>query len=155
VTRRLLVEADGGSRGNPGPAGYGAVVRDLDTHEVLAERGESLGTTTNNVAEYSGLIAGLRAAAAIAPGADVEIRMDSKLVVEQMSGRWKIKHPGLRPLAAEAAQVVRALGVVQFTWVPRERNKHADRLANEAMDGAAAGRAARAGGGVAGRPRQG
>src|SRR5215831_18731149 len=89
VTRRLLVEADGGSRGNPGLAGYGAVVRDLATGEVLAEVSESLGQATNNVAEYSGLIAGLRAAAAIAPDADVEIRMDSKLVVEQMSGRWQ------------------------------------------------------------------
>lgn len=139
MTRRLLVEADGGSRGNPGSAGYGAVVRDLATGEVLAEVSESLGRATNNVAEYSGLIAGLRAAAAIAAGADVEVRMDSKLVVEQMSGRWQIKHPGLRPLAAEAAQVARGLGRVSYTWVPRARNAHADRLANEAMDRAASG----------------
>jgi ribonuclease H / adenosylcobalamin/alpha-ribazole phosphatase len=137
VTRRLVIEADGGSRGNPGPAGYGAVVRDAATGEVLAELSDSLGRATNNVAEYSGLIAGLRAAAGIAPGADVEVRMDSKLVVEQMSGRWQIKHPDMRPLAARARDTARALGTVSYTWVPRSRNKHADRLANQAMDAAA------------------
>ena len=142
TARRLLIEADGGSRGNPGEAGYGAVVRDAVTGEVLAELSEAIGHTTNNVAEYSGLLAGLRAAGAIAPGAAAEVRMDSKLVVEQMSGRWQIKHPGLRALAAEAAQAARALGRVRYTWVPRERNVHADRLANQAMDAAAkAGRA--------------
>ena len=134
MTHRLLVEADGGSRGNPGPAGYGAVVRDAVTGEVLAELSEAIGHATNNVAEYSGLLAGLRAAAKLAPGADIEVRMDSKLVVEQMSGRWKIKHPDLRPLAAQAGQAARALGRVTYTWVPRERNTHADRLANQAMD---------------------
>jgi len=137
VTRRLVVEADGGSRGNPGPAGYGAVVRDAVTGEVLAEVSESIGRATNNVAEYSGLIAGLRAAAATARGADVEVRMDSKLVVEQMSGRWQIKHPDMRPLAAKARETARALGRVSYTWVPRSRNAHADRLANQAMDAAA------------------
>ena len=141
MTRRLVVEADGGSRGNPGPAGYGAVVRDAATGEVLAERSDSLGHTTNNVAEYSGLIAGLQAAGAIAPGADVEVRMDSKLVVEQMSGRWQIKHPAMRPLAAKAREAAAALGRVSYTWVPRSRNAHADRLANQAMDAAARGQA--------------
>jgi probable phosphoglycerate mutase len=145
VTRRLVVEADGGSRGNPGPAGYGAVVRDATTGEVLAEVSESIGRATNNVAEYSGLIAGLRAAVAIARGADVEVRMDSKLVVEQMSGRWQIKHPDMRPLAAKARETARALGRVSYTWVPRSRNAHADRLANQAMD-AAAGKAGAVGG---------
>jgi broad specificity phosphatase PhoE/ribonuclease HI len=125
---RVTVEADGGSRGNPGPAGYGAVVREAATGEVLLERAESLGVTTNNVAEYSGLIAGLQAAA------DVDVRMDSKLVVEQMSGRWQIKNPGLRPLAAEAAKLVRRFDAVTFDWIPRERNKDADALANRAMD---------------------
>ena len=134
MTRRLLIEADGGSRGNPGPAGYGAVVRDAVTREVLAELSEAIGRATNNVAEYSGLLAGLRAAAKLAPGADTEVRMDSKLVVEQMSGRWKIKHPDLRQLAAQASQAARALGRVTYIWVPRERNTHADRLANQAMD---------------------
>jgi len=145
VTRRLVVEADGGSRGNPGPAGYGAVVRDAATGEVLAERSDSLGHTTNNVAEYSGLIAGLQAAGGIAPGADVEVRMDSKLVVEQMSGRWQIKHPAMRPLAAKARQAMTALGRVSYTWVPRSRNAHADRLANQAMDAAARDPAGEAG----------
>jgi len=145
MKRRLLVEADGGSRGNPGAAGYGAVVRDAVTGEVLAEVSESIGRATNNVAEYSGLIAGLRAAGRIAPGAAAEVRMDSKLVVEQMSGRWKIKHPDLRALAAEAGQAARALGRVTYTWVPRERNTSADRLANQAMDAAAA-RGGQAGG---------
>ena len=145
MTRRLVVEADGGSRGNPGPAGYGAVVRDATTGDVLAEASESIGRATNNVAEYSGLIAGLRAAAAIARGADVEVRMDSKLVVEQMSGRWQIKHPDMRPLAATARETARALGRVSYTWVPRSRNAHADRLANQAMD-AAAGKAGAVGG---------
>jgi broad specificity phosphatase PhoE/ribonuclease HI len=139
VTRRLVVEADGGSRGNPGPAGYGAVVRDAVTGEVLAEISDSLGRATNNVAEYSGLIAGLRAAAGLARGAEVEVRMDSKLVVEQMSGRWQIKHPDMRPLAAQAREAARALGKVGYTWVPRASNAHADRLANQAMDAAARG----------------
>jgi probable phosphoglycerate mutase len=134
------VEADGGSRGNPGPAGYGAVVRDGDTGELLAEAAEYLGRVTNNVAEYRGLIAGLRAAAAIDPGATVEVRMDSKLVVEQMSGRWQVKHPDMKPLAAEARAAFPA-GQVQYRWVPRKENKHADRLANEAMDAGQAGRA--------------
>src|ERR1700728_4100149 len=112
VTGKLLVEADGGSRGNPGPAGYGAVVRDADSGEVLAERSESLGTTTNNVAEYSVLISGLETAADLAPGADVHVKMDSKLVVEQMSGRWQIKHPALRPLASRATEAAGRLGRV-------------------------------------------
>jgi ribonuclease H / adenosylcobalamin/alpha-ribazole phosphatase len=135
--RTLVVEADGGSRGNPGPAGYGALVRDPATGEVLAERCDSLGTATNNVAEYSGLVAGLRAAADLAPGADVEVRMDSKLVVEQMSGRWKIKDPNLRSLAQSAQEEAGRLGRVSYVWVPRARNTDADRLANQAMDAAA------------------
>jgi probable phosphoglycerate mutase len=132
----VIVEADGGSRGNPGPAGYGAVVREAATGEVLLERYASLGITTNNVAEYSGLIAGLRAAAEI-NATHVDVRMDSKLVVEQMSGRWQIKNPGLRPLAAEAATLVARFASVIFDWIPRERNKTADALANKAMDEAA------------------
>jgi ribonuclease H / adenosylcobalamin/alpha-ribazole phosphatase len=133
---RVVIEADGGSRGNPGVAGYGAVVRDAQTGVVLAERWEALGMATNNVAEYSGLIAGLEAAAEL--GAEtVEVRMDSKLVIEQMSGRWQIKHPGLRPLAAKAAGLVRKFDSVSYQWIPRERNKHADALANRAMDASA------------------
>ncbi|MFC7546182.1 bifunctional RNase H/acid phosphatase [Plantactinospora sp. GCM10030261] len=136
---RVVVEADGGARGNPGPAGYGAVVRDADTGEVLAERSESIGVATNNVAEYQGLIAGLEAAAEVG-AARVAVRMDSKLVVEQMCGRWQIKNPGLRPLAARAAALVRRFDGVTFDWIPRDRNRHADALANAAMD-LAAGRA--------------
>ena len=134
---RLAVEADGGSRGNPGPAGYGAVVIDPGTDEVLAERAEGLGVTTNNVAEYRGLIAGLRAAQELG-AIDVEVRMDSKLVVEQMSGRWQVKHPAIQPLAREAAELVAEIGQVAFRWVPRERNRRADALANQAMDAQAA-----------------
>ncbi len=133
MPHRFVVEADGGSRGNPGRAGYGAVVFDQETGQPLAEAAEFIGTATNNVAEYQGLIAGLRAAYALDPAAHVLVRMDSKLVVEQMSGRWKIKHPDMRPLATEAAAIFPA-GQVSYAWVPREQNKHADRLANEAMD---------------------
>ncbi|WP_225830812.1 bifunctional RNase H/acid phosphatase [Streptomyces sp. NK08204] len=129
----FIVEADGGSRGNPGPAGYGAVVSDAATGETLAEAAEYIGVATNNVAEYRGLLAGLRTAHALDPGATVHVRMDSKLVIEQMSGRWKIKHPGMKPLAAEAGRVFPP-GRVTYEWIPREQNKHADRLANEAMD---------------------
>ncbi|HWR46804.1 MAG TPA: bifunctional RNase H/acid phosphatase [Pseudonocardiaceae bacterium] len=133
MIRRVIIEADGGSRGNPGPAGYGAVVRDADTGALLAEASGGLGTTTNNVAEYSGLIAGLRAA--VKEGAQsAEARLDSKLVVEQMSGRWQVKQPHLRPLVSAAAELARQVGDVRYTWVPRARNVHADRLANEAMD---------------------
>jgi len=134
---RVIVEADGGARGNPGPAGWGAVVREATTGEVLVELGESIGVATNNVAEYSGLIAGLRSAADLG-AVEVEVRMDSKLVIEQMSGRWQIKNPGLRPLAAQAAALVARFESVRFTWVPREQNQAADALANAAMDAAAA-----------------
>ncbi len=131
--RSFVVEADGGSRGNPGPAAYGALVRDAGSGDLLDEEGQTLGVATNNVAEYSGLIAGLEMARAIDPGATVEVRMDSKLVIEQMAGRWKVKHPSMIPLAL-AAQKLRPLRV-QWTWVRREQNKAADRLVNLALDG--------------------
>ncbi|MCX4974980.1 bifunctional RNase H/acid phosphatase [Streptomyces sp. NBC_00620] len=131
--REFIVEADGGSRGNPGPAGYGSVVIDAATGETLAEAAEYIGVATNNVAEYRGLIAGLKAARDLDPSAPIRVRMDSKLVVEQMSGRWKIKHPDMKPLAAEAASILPP-SQVTYEWIPREQNKHADRLANEAMD---------------------
>ena len=136
--REFVVEADGGSRGNPGPAGYGAVVLDAATGETLVEAAEYLGVVTNNVAEYRGLLAGLHAAKELDPDARVRVRMDSKLVVEQMSGRWKIKHPDMKPLATEAARVFPP-GRVTYEWIPRADNKHADRLANEAMDAGARG----------------
>ncbi|MFD0314688.1 bifunctional RNase H/acid phosphatase [Streptomyces flavalbus] len=143
--REFIVEADGGSRGNPGPAGYGALVIDAASGETVAEAAEYLGTVTNNVAEYRGLLAGLRAARELDPTATVHVRMDSKLVVEQMSGRWKIKHPDLKPLATEAARVYPP-GRVTYEWIPRESNKRADRLANGAMDAGVGGRAAGSGG---------
>ncbi|WP_406140328.1 bifunctional RNase H/acid phosphatase [Streptomyces sp. NBC_01089] len=136
--REFVVEADGGSRGNPGPAGYGAVVLDPVSGETLTEAAEYIGVATNNVAEYRGLIAGLRAAAALDPAARVRVRMDSKLVVEQMSGRWQIKHPDMKPLAAKAAAVLPG-DQVTYEWIPRAQNKHADRLANEAMDAGRSG----------------
>lgn len=136
--RRLRVEADGGSRGNPGVAGYGAVVRGEDG-AVLAERAAPLGTASNNVAEYSGLIAGLEAATLIDPGADITVAMDSKLVVEQMSGRWKIKHPDMKTLALRARALADAItaagGSVRYTWIPRAQNAAADKLSNDGMDG--------------------
>ena len=133
AAERVLIYADGGSRGNPGPAGYGAVVFAADGRTVLAQRSEFLGRVTNNVAEYSGLIAGLRAAAELG-ATTVAVRMDSKLVVEQMSGRWQVKHPDMKPLARTAMGLVRGFERVTFEWIPRARNSHADRLANAAMD---------------------
>lgn len=137
--RSLRVEADGGSRGNPGVAGYGALVRDAETGEVLVELAAPLGTASNNVAEYRGMLAGLGAAHAIDPTAEVEVGMDSKLVVEQMSGRWKIKHPDMRELARQGrdlvAEITAAGGSVAFVWVPRDANAHADALSNRGMDG--------------------
>lgn len=133
---KVVVEADGGSRGNPGPAGYGAVVWTADHNTVLAERKQAIGRATNNAAEYSGLIAGLEEAANL--GADeVDVNLDSKLVVEQMSGRWKVKHPDLAPLYQQATALATRFDRVTYTWVPRAKNSHADRLANEAMDAAA------------------
>ena len=133
MARRLIVEADGGSRGNPGPAAYGAVVRDADTFDVLASEGLPIGRATNNVAEYRGLIAGLEMARELDPAAAVEVRMDSKLVIEQMAGRWRVKHPDMKPLALQAARL-RPTQVI-WTWVSRELNKAADTLVNRALDG--------------------
>lgn len=133
MTRELIVEADGGSRGNPGVAAGGSLVIDSATGEVLAELGVFCGITTNNVAEYSGMIAGVRKALEIDPNAVLHVRMDSKLVVEQMSGRWKIKHSAMADLAAEAREVLTGTPV-SFEWIPRAENSRADRLANEAMD---------------------
>ncbi|EFV14851.1 bifunctional RNase H/acid phosphatase [Segniliparus rugosus] len=133
---RVVVEADGGSRGNPGPAAYGAVVLDSEGSgaRVLAQRAERIGRATNNVAEYRGLVAGLEAAKELG-ARRVAVRMDSKLVVEQMSGRWKIKHEDMRELASRAAALARGFDEVSYTWVPREQNKRADALLNAALDG--------------------
>jgi len=130
---RFVVEADGGSRGNPGLAGSGAVVIDADTGEVIAEVARFIGIATNNVAEYKALIAGLEVCRQIDPEAKVDVRMDSKLVIEQMSGRWQIKHADMKILAAEARDL--AVGRVHsFKWIPREQNTLADAIANRAMD---------------------
>ncbi|OAN37732.1 bifunctional RNase H/acid phosphatase [Mycolicibacterium iranicum] len=130
---KVIVEADGGSRGNPGPAGYGAVVWSGDRESLLVEAKSAIGTATNNVAEYRGLIAGLQAAAEVG-ASEVEVLMDSKLVVEQMSNRWKVKHPDLIPLHQQARQLAGGFSSVSYTWIARANNSHADRLANEAMD---------------------
>jgi probable phosphoglycerate mutase len=129
----MIVNIDGGSRGNPGPAGYGVRFTGPDG-SVVAEFGEAIGVATNNVAEYRGLLAALRHA--IEQGyADVTVRSDSLLLVCQMRGEYKVRNPGLQALHAEARHLVSRLGRVRFEHVRREANTHADRLANEAMDG--------------------
>jgi probable phosphoglycerate mutase len=129
----VVVEADGASRGNPGPASYGALVLDANTGAVLAERAEAIGVATNNEAEYRALIAGLEAAHEL--GAErVSVRMDSKLVVEQAKGTWKINKPALRELHERARTIGRSFAEIGFEWVPRAENARADRLANEALD---------------------
>lgn len=133
-----VAEADGGSRGNPGPAAYGSAL--LRDGVLVADRGETIGIATNNVAEYRGLIGALELAREHAGGQPLEVRMDSKLVIEQMAGRWKIKHPDMKPLAMRAQAIVRDLGPVTWTWVPRAQNARADALANAALDAQKAGR---------------
>ncbi|MGF3055319.1 reverse transcriptase-like protein [Microbacterium sp. YY-01] len=136
MSARFIVEADGGSRGNPGKAAGGAVVIDETTGTLLAECGVWVGIATNNVAEYRGMIAGLEAALGRDRTAQVRVRMDSKLVVEQMSGRWKIKHPDMQELARHARALISTANVT-FEWIPRNDNARADALANEAMDAGA------------------
>lgn len=134
-----ILYADGGARGNPGPAGAGAVVFDAIGKRV-AEVSDYLGETTNNVAEYEAVIRGLKELLAQFPEghfkqASLTIRMDSKLVIEQMKGAYKVKHPNLIPRNLEARNVIaRGFGKVVFEHVPREKNKDADELANRAMD---------------------
>jgi len=134
VPSSLLVHADGGARGNPGPAAYAAVIHDVRTGELLAQRAGAIGPATNNVAEYRGLIAGLTACAQIAPEAVIEVRLDSRLVVEQMSGRWRIRDRRLQELALQARAIVPP-DHVQYTWIARAGNAAADRLVNAALDG--------------------
>lgn len=130
---RLVVEADGASRGNPGAAAGGAVVLDPETGQVVAKAGVLCGHASNNVAEYRGMIEGLDIALAMAPEGSVHVRMDSKLVVEQMSGRWKIKHPDMQDLARAARELIGSRSVT-FEWIPREENARADAAANVALD---------------------
>ena len=131
----VIVEADGGSRGNPGPAGYGAVVMDAGTRAVVAERSEAIGTATNNVAEYRGLLAALEWAKTHGHR-ELHVRSDSLLLVQQMRGVFKVKNAGLQPLHAKARLLSHEIGRVTFEHVGRAKNAHADRLANSAMDGA-------------------
>jgi ribonuclease H / adenosylcobalamin/alpha-ribazole phosphatase len=130
---KLIIEADGGSRGNPGVSGAGAVVIDEASGKILKEISEAVGIATNNVAEYTALLLGLEAAFELDADAKVLVRMDSKLVVEQMSGRWKIKHPDMIALGAKVQKLISGKAV-EFVWIPREQNGLADALANKAMD---------------------
>lgn len=135
MARSFRLTADGGSRGNPGPAGYGAVVS--ENGKIIAELFDVIGVATNNVAEYSGLLAGLTHIHTLDPEANVEVAMDSKLVVEQMSGRWQIKHADMRDLAKQC-RAAHNPSLVNYSWIPRDENSHADRLANKALDGGSA-----------------
>lgn len=128
-----VIFADGGSRGNPGPASYGTVVFEVVRKEIIIEKAGYLGIATNNWAEYNALLAGLKLVSELNPAAQVEVMMDSKLVVEQMSGRWKIKHPDMRKLAMEASRILTPSNV-QYKWIPREENSLADALCNEILD---------------------
>ena len=129
---------DGGARGNPGPAGYGVFIVD-DQGTPVAELSGALGTATNNVAEYNGLIAALEWAAERGL-TELLVRGDSQLLIEQMRGNYKVKNEGLKPLYLKARMLVMQIGNVSFEHVPRELNSDADRLANEAMDEGASGR---------------
>jgi probable phosphoglycerate mutase len=128
----VVVECDGAARGNPGPAGIGAVVRDL-RGEVLAEIAQGIGVATNNVAEYRAAIEGLRAALELG-AKDVLLRSDSRLLIEQLAGRFRVKNPTLQVLNQEARKLLEKFSRVKLENVPRERNKHADRLANRGVD---------------------
>jgi ribonuclease HI len=132
----VVINADGGSRGNPGPAGIGAVVATVDGR-VLAEIAEGIGRTTNNVAEYKAVIAALARARELG-ARRVRVRADSKLVIEQMKGTWKVRQPHLVPLRDEARRLAGAFDRVSYEHVPRARNQAADALANQAMDAQAA-----------------
>ncbi len=134
---QFTIYGDGGSRGNPGPAGSGAIIRN-QAGETVGTVSEFLGVTTNNVAEYTAVLRALAQLSSMlgsdAKEASVHVRMDSMLVIRQMKGEWKIKHPNMTPLAARVGELVRAFKSVSFEHVYRENNKDADRLANEAMD---------------------
>jgi probable phosphoglycerate mutase len=133
MSKVFVIEADGGSRGNPGPAGSGAVLIDPSNGSILAEIAVFIGVATNNVAEYRAVLAAIEVANELVPGAELLVRMDSKLVVEQMSGRWKVKNEGMQDLSNAMHDAIGARKV-SFAWIPREQNSKADALANEAMD---------------------
>jgi ribonuclease HI len=133
----FTIHADGGSRGNPGPSGAGAVVKDT-SGKIVAEISEFLGHATNNIAEYTALVSAFEALIAQlekkSKSSEVKVFMDSKLVIEQMKGAWKVKHPNMKPLQARAAALAKSFKSVSFAHIPREENGEADALANEAMD---------------------
>lgn len=131
MARHFVITADGGSRGNPGPAAFGAVVYEND--KIVKEIGAAIGVASNNVAEYQGLIAGLKAVNEIDSKATILVKMDSKLVVEQMSGRWKVKHPNMKELAKQAF-ATHDPKLVSYQWIPREENSHADSILNDVLD---------------------
>ena len=131
---RVKLFTDGGARGNPGPAAYGFVL-EAEDGTVLAAHGEAIGVATNNVAEYSALIAGLERAAELAL-TDIEVVSDSELMVKQMRGEYKVRNEALRELSLRASRLAAALGNVRYTAVRREHNELADRLVNEALDAA-------------------
>lgn len=135
MTERIGIACDGGSRGNPGPAAIGAVVRDLDVDPpiVLATVSECIGDTTNNVAEYRALLAGLEAAAPFGASA-VRVQADSELLIRQLQGKYRVKNEGLRPLFLEAQALLAAYQDVELVHVRREFNKDADALVNAALD---------------------
>lgn len=130
---RLMVNVDGGARGNPGPAAIGVVVRG-DGGEVIEEVGERIGEATNNVAEYKALLKGIELAAARG-GTELELIGDSELVVRQVEGRYKVKNAGIKPLHAEVKRALRGFDSWSIRHVRREQNSDADRLVNEALDG--------------------
>ena len=127
-----MLYTDGGARGNPGPAAYGFVL-EAEDGSMLAAHGEAIGTATNNVAEYSGLVAGLRKAIELGVES-LELVSDSELMVKQMRGEYRVKNEGLRPLFEEAQALARKLGAVEYRHVKRAHNETADRLVNEALD---------------------
>ena len=132
----FIINTDGGARGNPGPAGIGVVICDGD-NQVIAKHKAYIGEATNNVAEYKALILALEQAVRLG-STDIIINMDSELVVRQMQGKYKIKEPQLKLLAAEVFKLSNGFAKISFIHVPREKNKQADKLVNEAIDAALA-----------------
>ena len=131
---RILIHTDGAARGNPGPAGAGAILRDAGTGEVVAEIAEGLGRATNNVAEWTAVRLALEEAVRLG-ATHVDVRMDSELVARQISGVYRVKHPDLKPIHARVMELLRSLDGYTVGHVPRALNKDADRLSNVAIDG--------------------
>jgi len=132
TNNKLILNVDGASRGNPGPAAIGVTIKD-ENNQLVASLSERLGNTTNNQAEYKALIAGLKKA--ISLGAQqVTVKSDSELMVKQLQGKYRVKNADLRPLYEEVVKLAYSLGSFKITSIPREQNREADKLANEALD---------------------